>query len=137
MPQVSFGQRWATSVLQRVRPLRKHWPAGLCLMHSGLSNVEAWLNPASKLLMSMCEHELTDMGEVARVLDKKKPLPKVKGKRRRHSVCVGKCGYKECDPKKPIAKAKRSQLRCNACNNGDGQYYHMDCFFKVHRCIKV
>ena len=85
----------------------------------------------------MCEHELTDMGEVARVLDKKKPLPKVKGKRRRHSVCVGKCGYKECDLKKPIAKPKRSQLRCNACNNGDGQYYHMDCFFKVHRCIKV
>ena len=113
--------------------MRKRWPAALCVMHAGLTNVAELLNPASKRLMSMAEHELVDMGEVALEMDKKKPLPKVNGKRRRHYPCKGVCMLAGCTIKKP----KRSQLRCGSCKDGAGGYYHLGCFFKAHRCVKV
>lgn len=41
------------------------------------------------------------------------------------------CGYSECAMELP----KRSQLRCLACNDGTGAYYHLQCFFSCHRCL--
>ena len=29
---------------------------------------------------------------------------------------------------------KRPQTRCQSCGEGHGAYYHLPCFFNVHRC---
>ena len=120
-------QRWCKARLATLKSYRKSWPAGLCLMLSGVMNAEM-LNAACYEQMARCEHELVDMGLVAQQLALKKP--KRGGKR--WSTKKGKCAYKDCAPLS--CEPKRSQWRCGSCNHGKGAYYHPRCFFKVHRC---
>ena len=81
------------------------------------------LNPASQLQMRGAEHELIDMGKVAKALDETQPLRGGK----RHSTKKGVCAYAECQG----GMEKRPQLRCGSCRDGQGAYYHLGCFFKT------
>ena len=105
-------------------------------MHAGVTNVGELLNPASARLMEMAEHELVDMGKVALKMDKSHPLARVNGVRKKHSACKGVCAFQGC-PGPRGGLSKRSNLRCTSCGGGVGAYYHMECFFKVHRCVKL
>ena len=86
-------QRWCKARLATLKSYRKSWPAGLCLMLSGVMNAEM-LNAACYEQMARCEHELVDMGLVAQQLALKKP--KRGGKR--WSTKKGKCACKDCAP---------------------------------------
>ena len=41
--------------------------------------------------------------------------------------CKGICSLDGCE-----ALPKRPQYHCMACHDGQGAYYHLDCFFKRH-----
>lgn len=129
--QVSFGLRLSGSIFKTTSPIRTRWPASLCVMHSGLLNTDGSLNAASFHDMRSAEHELVDMGKVALALDKSHPLRGSK----KHPVKKGACAYKDCE--RPEGEPKRPQHRCGSCNDGHGAYYHLPCFFKVHRCLKL
>ena len=88
------------------------------------------LNPASASASRRAEHELTDMGAVARKLDMQ--AKQARKKTKPASVKVGQCGYAGCG----ISKPARPQLRCGSCKDGKGAYYHMECFFATHRCYE-
>ena len=46
--------------------LRRRSPAGLCVLQAQATNTSGLLSPASKHLQKITEHELVDMGAVAR-----------------------------------------------------------------------
>ena len=92
---------------------------------------------ASSHVQSRTEHELVDMGKVAATLADSlrnagsrgpaKQVARVKTQR-------GVCGLWVCRVY-AMELPKRSQLRCLACNDGTGAYYHLQCFFSCHRCL--
>ena len=129
--KVAFSRQWADSVLRAAKPLRRRKPASLCVMETGATNSADMLSPASTFLQQLAEHELVDMGVVARKAKAAKRGARGPEKKRRVQTCRGACGYTGC-PRTGLPK--RTQLRCGACNKGRGVYYHMGCFFKVHRC---
>ena len=128
--QVSFNLAWADAVLLTGISLRMRKPAGLCVMQTAATNSAELLSPASKHLSRLAEHELVDMGQVARDLKEQQRGSRGPAKTKRVSTCKGVCAYAGCKIKKP----KRPQLRCGACGGGGGAFYHLPCFFAVHRC---
>ena len=126
-------QQWATAVLKRVKPIRKCVPAGLCVMQTVSTNSGDFLNPASAYAQRSAEHELVDMGDVAKELFKSKKGRKKKKKK--VSSKKGKCAFEGC-PGHAKGWTKRPRFRCGACNSGKGAYYHIPCFFGCHRCYK-
>ena len=119
-------------MLRAAKPLRRRKPASLCVMEAGATNSADTLNPASAYLQQLAEHELVDMGIVALKQKAKARGSRGYASKQRAPRQKGVCGLHGCK----ITKPKRPQLRCCACNNGRGAYYHMECFFKVHRCCK-
>ena len=97
------------------------------MMHAGNLNADGMLNAASRHVMRDAEHELRDMGKVARALDKSYPL--YGGKK--HRIKRGaSCAYEGCEG--PEDEPKRPQHRCGACRDGRGAFYHLPCYFKCH-----
>ena len=66
--QVNFCLEWADARLRAVKPLRRRKPAALCVMQAAATNSAELLSPASKHLQQLAEHELVDMGMVAKEL---------------------------------------------------------------------
>ena len=99
-------------------------------MQAAATNSAEFLSPASKRQQARAEHELVDMGQVARDLRAKASGSRGPKSKARLKVQCGKCAYAGCK----IAKPKRSQLRCGACGGGAGRFYHLRCFFASHRC---
>ena len=124
-------EAWATSVLNRVKPLRKRKPAGLCVMETVSTNSGDLLNPASAYAQHQAEHELVDMGQLAKVLFQAKKGRQ--SRKKRVFAKMGVCRFKDC-PGPDKGWAKRPTLRCGPCNKGKGAYYHLPCFFRTHRC---
>ena len=125
-------RRWAQSVLDRVKPMRKRTPAGLVLWGAQTTNGAEHVSPGSAHLMGRAEHELCDMGDAVRAQGyRTKKAPE--GPEARRRVPNGRCALKEaCEE-----KTKTSQLNCPSCNGGRGAFYHLPCFFKRHRCVYV
>ena len=101
-------------------------------MKSQATNSAEYLSPASAYESKLAEHELVDMGNVTRQLGFRTKKA-IAGRKRRKSVPNGVCNHDGCEGK---AKgwSKRPQLRCCACKDGKGAYYHLACFFATHRC---
>ena len=107
-----------------------------------MTNSAEFLSPASEHDQRRAEHELVDMGAVALALYEQDAAGGSHGPRKqtvsltthvsRVSPQKGVCAYSQCQ----IVKPKRPQNRCFACRDGRGAYYHLQCFFAVHRCLK-
>ena len=64
--QVQFVRGWTHEVLSNAKSLRCRRPASLCVMQSSGTNSADLLSPASAHVQRMAEHELVDMGAVAK-----------------------------------------------------------------------
>lgn len=135
--QVNFCTLWAESVLASYVPLRKRRPASLCIAQMLSTNAAELCTPANARVARLTEHELTDMGMVAREETAKRRGPCRKTSKL--SIHKGKCAYVCC----PRAQDNyigplpvRPQLFCQSCNDGKGSYFHLKCFFAVHRCVR-
>jgi hypothetical protein len=127
--KVNFSLGYAQEVLASVPTLRIRSPAGLCVMQAQATNSSGLLSPASSHLQKITEHELVDMGAVARELYKTTPAGRRKANARTQK---GVCAYEHCN----ITTPKRPQERCGSCRGGRGAFYHMPCFFACHRVTK-
>lgn len=97
------------------------------------------MSSANRRHANMKEHELVDMSFVARELNLQK---RQRGPRRKTSslpIHKGVCGFQDC----PVlsrnyvgALVQRPTTYCQSCLGGKGSYYHLPCFFKVHRCMR-
>lgn len=99
-----------------------------------MNNSGEFLSPSSSHAQSRAEHELIDMGRVAMVIREHNRQGGSRGplkKAQRVAANKGVCAYSECGVDKP----KRPQFRCGACRDGQGSYYHVQCFFACHRCL--
>ena len=128
--KVNFALGYAQEVLSSMQTLRKRSPAALCVMLAQAGNSAELLSPASKHVQRIAEHELIDMGAVAREVATKHHATK---KSAMSKTKKGECAFAGCDIEKP----KRPQLRCGACRGGEGAYYHLPCFFACHRVSKA
>ena len=116
--------------------MRHRTPPGLCLMRAQVTNTAEYCSPASAHLMSRTEHELVDCGTTIRALGFKTQKGH-EGPKKRKSVPNGPCCYEGCPRDEPGYNGplpKRPQLLCQSCKDGHGAFYHLGCFFKVHRC---
>jgi hypothetical protein len=127
--KVNFALGYAQEVLSSVPTLRRRSPAGLCVLQAQATNTSGLLSPASKHLQKITEHELVDMGAVARLNQRTSPAGRKKAKAKTQK---GGCAYAHCT----ITKPKRPQLRCGPCRGGEGAFYHLPCFFACHRVTK-
>lgn len=135
--QVKFCQTWAERVLVSNSPIRARRPAALCITQLGATNAAEFCSPANARVARLTEHELVNMSVVQRELEMKKKGPSRSADRL--GIQRGVCAYAEC-PRNVERNYKgtlpaRSTYRCQSCNNGNGSYYHLPCFFAVHRCV--
>lgn len=127
---------WAEHVLAGYVPLRKRKPAALCIAQRMSTNSSELCTPANARVARLTEHELVDMGLLVRDESAKK-----RGRTRKTSslaIKKGKCGFGGCPRAMNNyiwALPVKSQLFCHACKDGKGSYYHLQCFFAVHRCV--
>ena len=135
LTKVSFCKSWATDVFDRVAPMRKRTPVGMCIMQAGITNTADHVSPASAHGSSRAEHELVDCGHAVREQGFRTQKPH-DGPKKRKAVPYGKCSYAECPvrKKKKTALNPTTQLRCMSCKDGKGAWYHVPCFFACHRC---
>ena len=106
-------------------------------MTAGFTNASELLSPASGHIQKLAEHELCDMGGAARAAAN--PLSKRGPKKKNISTPRGVCGYADCPThsKEATHLPKRDRFFCAACRDGKGSYYHLQCFFKCHRCLQA
>lgn len=134
--QTKYCQAWADHVLSSSKPLRKRFPAALAIWATGSTNSAQMCTPASSRIARLTEHELVDLSTAVRQKQcGKRGRPRLTS---RLSIPKGKCFYDKCPravenylgplPKRPATK-------CMSCNHGKGAYYHLSCFFCVHRCV--
>lgn len=134
--QTRYCQLWADFVLETYRPIRRKRPASLAIWKAEISNSGELCTPASSKIARLTEHELIDLSVSLRQAQcGKKGRPKLT---KNLSIPKGKCHFSAC----PAAHAgysgplpKRPCTKCMSCCNGKGAYYHLQCFFRVHRCV--
>lgn len=134
--QVKFCQQWADSVLGSNRALRKHKPASLCIVQAQATNSAELCTIASVKIAKLTEHELVDMSCVIRELElaKKGPCRQTRSLPIQRGVCMYvNCPRAQKGYKGPLPN--RSHFFCQSCCDGKGGYYHVRCFFAVHRCV--
>lgn len=137
--QVKYCLAWAQEILVNVKkPLRRRRPASLCIAQMQATNASELLSPVNTWHAKMTEHELVDMSFVAREQEaqRKHRGPKIKSSKL--SIHKGVCAYQKCpvlDENYSGTLPKRPTTRCPSCQGGKGCYYHLPCFFSVHRCI--
>lgn len=137
--QVAFCQKWADDILQSCKPMRQRKPAALSISNTNSTNASALCTPASSHISRLAEHELVDMSYVARAAYAQKNCRQGRRKPSRMlSVSKGTCHYQECPVlqkgyKGPLPKL--THYRCPSCKDGNGAFYHIGCFFHVHRCV--
>ena len=126
--QVAFLSRYANAVIERVKPLRRRRSAGQLVAAGGLP-APGMPRPDCPNQQRTAPHVLVNMGEVASQARKAKAeaAHRPVGQVPQVSSCRGLCALDGC-----LALPKRPQYRCLACNDGDGAYYHLECFFKRH-----
>ena len=81
---------------------------------------------------SGAEHELVDCGDAVRKLGFR-TTKAPQGPKKRKRIPNGTCNYADC-PGVEGGLKKTTQLRCGACKDGKGAFYHLPCFFACHRC---
>ena len=134
LTKAKFVLGYAQEVFDSIKPMRKRMPPGMCIMQAAASNSAEYCSPASAHVQKRTEHELVNCGDVVRALGyRTQKAPE--GPKARKRIPNGACEWSlqrnghKCQEKKPT-----SQLRCGACNSGEGAWWHVPCFFATHRC---